>query len=110
MRRISHSGSIQGLLTVHSVWLNSLLLQAGLGFSDLPGNNDSNVHRVRFVERFSKKCRATLMVDEIKRTGDNVDLKENIWEVWRRRQGDSVNVVLTRSDVSTKIYRLEGYG
>ena len=86
-------------LTLLSVALNNPLLEAGIILADLPGHNDSSAHRVRLAESYIKRCRVTLVVDEIKRAADNESLKQSILEAWRRRREDSVTVVLTHTDV-----------
>ncbi|KAH7093120.1 hypothetical protein FB567DRAFT_432971 [Paraphoma chrysanthemicola] len=46
--------------------------------------------RVRLAETYIKRCRVTVVVDEIKRAGDNESLKQSIYEAWRRRREDSI--------------------
>ena len=67
--------------------------------ADLAGHNDCNRQRVRLTQNYIKTCQVAVMVDEVKRAGDNEPFKQSIFEVWRRRRGDSVVVVLTHTDV-----------
>jgi hypothetical protein len=76
----------------------SLLDTHSLILVDLPGTNDCNTQRVRLTENYIKKCRITLVVFEIKRGGDKEEIRERILEARRRRQGDSVTVVLTQTN------------
>jgi hypothetical protein len=76
----------------------TLLSTQSLILVDLPGTSDCNKHRVRLTENYIKECRITLVVFEIKRGGDKEETKQGILEAWRRRQGDSVTLVLTHTD------------
>ncbi|KAH3943084.1 hypothetical protein HBI56_100790 [Parastagonospora nodorum] len=66
--------------------------------ADLASHNDCNRQRVRLTQNYIKTCQVAVMVDEVKRAGDNEPFKQSIFEVWRRRRGDSVVVVLTHTD------------
>jgi hypothetical protein len=86
-------------LKVGGVALESPLLDThSIVLADLPGTNDCNTQRFRLTENYIKKCCVPLVVFEIKRGGDKEEIRERLLEAWRRRQGDSVTVVLTHTD------------
>jgi proteasome lid subunit RPN8/RPN11 len=93
-------------LTTHSVALNHLLLN-DIIIADLAGDNDCNKHRVRLTQNYAKNCQVTIMVDEIKRAAENESFMQRIYETWRRRCEDSVVVVLTHTDMSAHLLKID---